>query len=128
MPQTVTTYLLRIQLEVGKEYYYCTCGLSKNQPFCDGSHKCTPYTPMKFKAEINVMPHKELLDPQGKTVARNMDHVGITGVQDVRIGKRIEIALEAADENAARTLVDQACQKFLANMIMENYSFEIKAV
>ena len=84
--------------------------------------------PMKFKAEINVMPHKELLDPQGKTVARNMDHVGITGVQDVRIGKRIEIALEAADENAARTLVDQACQKFLANMIMENYTFEIKAV
>ena len=81
-----------------------------------------------FKAEINVMPHKELLDPQGKTVARNMDHVGITGVQDVRIGKRIEIALEAADENAARALVDQACQKFLANMIMENYSFEIKAV
>ena len=83
---------------------------------------------MKFKAEINVMPHKELLDPQGKTVARNMDHVGITGVQDVRIGKRIEIALEAADESAARTLVDQACQKFLANMIMENYTFEIKAV
>jgi phosphoribosylformylglycinamidine synthase subunit PurS len=81
---------------------------------------------MKFKAEINVMPHKELLDPQGKTVARNMDHAGILGVQDVRIGKRIEVALEAADENAARTLVDQACQKFLANMIMENYTFEIK--
>jgi len=83
---------------------------------------------MKYKAEINVMPHKELLDPQGKTVARNMDHAGINGVEDVRIGKRIEIALEAADENAARVLVDQACQKFLANLIMENYSFEIKAV
>lgn len=81
---------------------------------------------MKFKAEINVMPHKELLDPQGKTVARNMDHAGIYGVEDVRIGKRIEVTLEAADETAARALVDQACQKFLANMIMENYSFEIK--
>ena len=84
------------------------------------------FTPMKFKAEINVMPHKELLDPQGKTVARNMDHMGITGVQDVRIGKRIEIALEAADEEAARNAVDQACKKFLANLIMENYSFEVK--
>jgi CDGSH-type Zn-finger protein len=42
---------LRIQLEVGKEYYYCACGLSKNQPFCDGSHKGSPYTPIKFKAE-----------------------------------------------------------------------------
>ena len=81
---------------------------------------------MKFKAEINVMPLKELLDPQGKTVARNMDHVGITGINDVRIGKRIEIALEAADESAASALVDQACKKFLANMIMESYSFEIK--
>ncbi|MEO5905162.1 MAG: phosphoribosylformylglycinamidine synthase subunit PurS [Saprospiraceae bacterium] len=81
---------------------------------------------MKFKADINVMPHKELLDPQGKTVARNMDHVGIDGVQDVRIGKHIEIVLEAGDENAAHTIIDQACQKFLANMIMESYSFEIK--
>lgn len=81
---------------------------------------------MKFKAEINVMPHKELLDPQGKTVARNMDHVGINGVEDVRIGKRIEIALEAVDEAAAKSIVDQACQKFLANLIMETYSFEIK--
>jgi len=81
--------------------------------------------PMKFKAEINVMPHKELLDPQGKTVARNMDHVGINGVQDVRIGKHIEILLEAANEDAAKEAVDQACKKFLANLIMENYSFEV---
>ena len=83
---------------------------------------------MKFKADINVMPHKELLDPQGKTVARNMDHVGIQGVQDVRIGKHIEIVLEAGDEETARAIIDQACQKFLANMIMESYSFELKAV
>ncbi len=81
---------------------------------------------MKFKALINVMPHKELLDPQGKTVARNIDHIGITGVEDVRIGKRIEIALEAADESAAREVIDQACQKLLANMIMETYSFEVQ--
>jgi phosphoribosylformylglycinamidine synthase PurS subunit len=80
---------------------------------------------MKFKAEINVMPHKELLDPQGKTVARNMDHVGITGVEDVRIGKHIEIMLDAANAEAAKEAVDQACKKFLANMIMEHYSFEI---
>lgn len=83
---------------------------------------------MKFKADINVMPHKELLDPQGKTVARNMDHVGINGVQDIRIGKHIEIVLEAGDEAAARAIIDQACQKFLANMIMESYSFDLKPV
>ncbi len=72
------------------------------------------------------MPLKELLDPQGKTVARNMDHVGISGVEEVRIGKRIEMALEAVDESAAKELVEQACKKFLANMIMESYSFEVK--
>ena len=73
------------------------------------------------------MPHKELLDPQGKTVARNMDHVGINGVEDVRIGKHIEILIEAADEQSARAIIEQACQKFLANMIMESYSFDIKS-
>lgn len=81
---------------------------------------------MKFKAEINVMPHKELLDPQGKTVARNMDHAGILGVNDVRIGKRIEVVLEAADEAAAHAMIDEACKKFLANLIMETYTFAVK--
>jgi phosphoribosylformylglycinamidine synthase subunit PurS len=81
---------------------------------------------MKFKAEINVMPLKELLDPQGKTVARNMDHAGFMGVEDVRIGKHMEIAIDAIDEDAAREMIDQACKKFLANMIMESYSFDIK--
>ena len=83
---------------------------------------------MKFKAEINVMPHKELLDPQGKTVGRNMGNIGIAGVEDVRIGKRIEMVLDASDEAAASAIVEQACQKILANLIMENYTFEVKAV
>lgn len=74
------------------------------------------------------MPHKELLDPQGKTVARNMDHAGINGVQDVRIGKHIEAVIEAADDITAHAMIEQACMKFLANMIMESYSFEIKPI
>ncbi|HZV69113.1 MAG TPA: phosphoribosylformylglycinamidine synthase subunit PurS [Saprospiraceae bacterium] len=81
---------------------------------------------MKFKAEINVMPLKELLDPQGKTVARNMDHAGFMGVEDVRIGKHMEILIDALDEATARETIDEACKKFLANMIMESYSFEVK--
>lgn len=83
---------------------------------------------MKFKAEINVMPHKELLDPQGKTVGRNMGNVGIQGVEDVRIGKRIEMVLDATDEKAAHDVVEQACKKLLTNLIMETYAFEVKAV
>jgi len=40
----------KINLEAGKQYYWCACGLSKNQPFCDGSHKPTTITPMPFTA------------------------------------------------------------------------------
>ncbi len=83
---------------------------------------------MKFVAEINVMPHKELLDPQGKTVGLNMKNLDITGVDNVRIGKHITMNLEAETEEAARETVDNACKKLLANMIMETYSFELKAV
>jgi phosphoribosylformylglycinamidine synthase len=81
---------------------------------------------MKFIAEINIMPHKELLDPQGKTVANNMKNLDISGVEDVRIGKRIHMSLQAASEADAKEKVDTACKKLLANLIMETYSFELK--
>lgn len=82
---------------------------------------------MKFVAEIDVMPHKELLDPQGKTVANNLSHVDINGVTDVRIGKHVTLTLEADSEATARATVETACQKLLANLIMENYTFSLKA-
>ena len=63
---------------------------------------------MKFIAEIDVMPHKELLDPQGKTVANNMNHIDISGVEDVRIGKHIRLVIAAESETDAREKVDTA--------------------
>jgi len=85
-------------------------------------------TEMKFKASIDVMPHKELLDPQGKTVARNMHNLNIDGVDSVRIGKHIDMEIEADDADAATEKVETACKKLLANVIMETYTFEIEAV
>jgi CDGSH-type Zn-finger protein len=41
-----------VNLEEGKEYYWCACGQSKNQPFCDGSHQGSEFSPMAFKAEV----------------------------------------------------------------------------
>lgn len=41
----------KVELEAGKEYWYCSCGLSSTQPFCNGAHKGTGFTPMKFTAE-----------------------------------------------------------------------------
>jgi len=80
---------------------------------------------MKYTAEINIMPHAELLDPQGKTVLKNMPNVDIHGVEDVRIGKHITLTLEAETEEAAKEKVEKACKKLLANVIMETYTFEI---
>ena len=62
-----------------------------------------------FVAKIDIMPHKELLDPQGKTVAKNIGHLDINGVKDVRIGKHIEMVLESIDEASARVVVIVKC-------------------
>lgn len=82
---------------------------------------------MKFIAEIDVMPLKELLDPQGKTVVKNMKNVDITGIQDIRIGKHICMTLEADSKDAANAKVDTACKKLLSNGIMESYTYTLKA-
>jgi phosphoribosylformylglycinamidine synthase len=80
---------------------------------------------MKFRAEINIMPLKAILDPQGKTVASSMENIGIPEVDNVRIGKHIHIELETADKETAQAKVDEACKKLLANPITESYEFEL---
>lgn len=82
---------------------------------------------MKFVAEIRVMPHKELLDPQGKAVANSMKNLHIDGVEDIRIGKHILMHLHAPSEEEAGARVELACRQLLANPIMESYSFTLAA-
>ena len=81
---------------------------------------------MTYLAEIFVMPHRELLDPQGKAVRKNLPQVGVAGVEDVRIGKRIELRIAADSESAAREQVEKACKSVLANPIMERYEFTLE--
>lgn len=80
---------------------------------------------MKFIAEIDVMPHKALLDPQGKAVTGSMKNLGLPEIVNVRIGKHIQLELEADSENEAHIKVEKACKNLLANPIMEGYSFTI---
>ncbi|GAB2528605.1 phosphoribosylformylglycinamidine synthase subunit PurS [Rufibacter soli] len=80
---------------------------------------------MKFTAEIDIMPHTELLDPQGKAVMLGLEHLGLEQVADVRIGKHIRLQLEAENESAAAQKVEEACKKLLANMIMESFSYRL---
>lgn len=81
---------------------------------------------MKFVAEIDIMPRPELLDPQGKAVLLGLEHLGLDQVNDVRIGKHITLQLEAETEEIAREKVEKACNKLLANLIMESFTYELK--
>jgi len=79
---------------------------------------------MTYSIQIKVMPLKELLDPQGKAVLGGLQNLGLTAVRDVRVGKHITLALEAASEEAARSAAEEACKKLLANPVMEFYEIE----
>ena len=79
----------------------------------------------KFIANINVMPLKALLDPQGKAVTGSMKNLGLPEIENVRIGKHITLEIEAGSKDAASAKVDEACKKLLCNQIMEGYEFEI---
>ncbi|MGE0087873.1 MAG: phosphoribosylformylglycinamidine synthase subunit PurS [Bacteroidales bacterium] len=83
---------------------------------------------MKFIAEINVMPLKALLDPQGKAVTHSMKNIGFAEVSNVRIGKHITLEIEAKSKEAAMERVIEACNKILSNPIMEGYDYTIKEI
>ena len=83
---------------------------------------------MKFTAEINVMPLKSLLDPQGKAVSASMGNVGLSEIENVRIGKHITLEIEAKNKELASNKVDEACKKMLCNQIMESYEFTLKEI
>jgi phosphoribosylformylglycinamidine synthase len=80
---------------------------------------------MKFIAEIDIMPLKALLDPQGKAVTQSMKNLHLNEISNVRIGKHISLEVEAVDKKTAEGKVDEACKKLLANQIMESYRFEL---
>lgn len=80
---------------------------------------------IKFIAEINVMPLKALLDPQGKAVTTSMHNIGYKSVENVRIGKHITLEIEADNEAHANDKVDEACKKILSNPVMESYEFSL---
>ena len=80
---------------------------------------------MKFKAEIEIMPLKSLLDPQGKAVSASMKNIDLAEIDNVRIGKHITLDVEADSLEVAENKVDTACKKMLCNQIMESYSFKV---
>ena len=80
---------------------------------------------MTYHIQIKVMPLKELLDPQGKAVLGGLQNLGLSPVRDVRIGKHVTLQVEAASQEEAQGLAEQACKKLLANPVMEFYEIEL---
>jgi phosphoribosylformylglycinamidine synthase len=81
-----------------------------------------------MKVRVYVTPKAGILDPQGAAVERSLPNLGFQGVTNVRIGKVIDLEVDAAgrsrDEVAAE--VDEMCRKLLANPIIEDYSFTLE--
>lgn len=80
---------------------------------------------MKYSVQVHVMPLKELLDPQGKAVLGGLKNLGLGSVEDVRVGKHISLQIEAASQDEAKTIAEEASKKLLANPVMEFYEIEV---
>ncbi len=80
---------------------------------------------MNFVAEIKIMPLKELLDPQGKAVLGGLANLGIKSITDVRIGKHIQLSINASSVEEAQSIAQEAAQKLLANPVMEEFTITI---
>ena len=78
-----------------------------------------------MKARVIVTLKNGVLDPQGKAIAHALSALGIDGVEDVRQGKFIEVTLAEKDPARARELLERMCQELLANMVIENYRYEL---
>ncbi len=82
----------------------------------------------KYIADIDVMPLKALLDPQGKAVTGSMKNLNLSEIDNVRIGKHITLEVSANDDASAHAKVDEACKKLLCNQIMEFYEFRLTKI
>ncbi len=79
----------------------------------------------KYQAHIYVTLRPSVLDPAGTAVQSGLRHMGYEQVEQVRIGKYIELMLSSTDEDAARQQLDKMCEQLLANLVIENYRFDL---
>jgi len=81
-----------------------------------------------YKAQIKVTLRKSILDPQGKTIEHSIQSLGYKNVEDTRIGKYIELKLNASSEEEAKKVTEEICRKLLANPVMEDYEFTLEEI
>ena len=77
-----------------------------------------------MKARVVVTLKRSVLDPQGQAVSRALGSLGFNEVKEVRLGKIIELEIDAKDAGEAKKRVEQMCEKLLANTVIEEYRVE----
>lgn len=80
---------------------------------------------MSYAARVDVMLKPGISDPQGQTIERALPVLGYDGVHGVRVGKRIELEVDASSAEEARTKVAEMCERLLANPVIESYEVSI---
>ena len=78
-----------------------------------------------YVAHVTITLRKSILDVQGKTIENALHSLHMPALSNVRIGKHIEVEVQAPDKEQAHDLVDDACKKLLANPVMEDYSIAV---
>ena len=73
---------------------------------------------------VNVTPKPGILDPHGRAVEQGLGHLGIEGVSAVRVGRRVELSVDATDADAARKVVERLATELLSNPLIEAYAIE----
>lgn len=81
-----------------------------------------------YLAKIIVTLRKSILDPQGKAIHHALESLHLNSVQDVRMGKFIELRIDAAAPAEAERIAEQACKKLLANPVMEDFTFSVEKI
>jgi phosphoribosylformylglycinamidine synthase len=81
-----------------------------------------------FKASIYITLRKSILDPKGKATLHALHSLGYAQIEQTRIGKFVELTVSAETKEQAEEIVNEACKKLLANMVMEDYRFEVSPV
>ena len=79
-----------------------------------------------MKISVTVTLKKDVLDPQGKVVKQTLKNMGHNNIEDVRQGKYFEIEINESNKENAKKIIDEACNKLLTNMVIEDYSINFK--
>ncbi len=77
-----------------------------------------------YRFAIDVMPKEGILDPQGRAVEGSLPHLEVEGVSEVRVGRRVELSVEEADEDTARAVVERLAGELFANPLVESWTID----